>query len=200
MTWELVLAFNLALFAAILSPGPAMLIAIRTSLVYGRRSGILAGVGLAITAVFWTTMALFGLDSIFKLFPWIYLTVKTLGAAYLVYIAWKIWKGSREPIELKGHAKSRPFIDAVLVNLLNPKSILFAAAMLAVIFPPDLTLAEKAFIALNHLVVELICYTVFALALSTKAVSRKYLEAKTWLDRFAAIVLGALGLRLLVGR
>jgi len=200
MTWELILAFNLALFAAILSPGPAMLIAIRTSLVYGRRSGVLAGFGLALTAVFWTTMALFGLDSLFKLFPWIYMTVKTVGAAYLIYIAWKTWKSSREPIEIKGEAKSRPFIDAIMINLLNPKSILFAAAMLAVIFPPNLALWEKTFIVFNHLVVELVCYTVFALALSTQAISQKFLAVKTWFDRFAAIVLGALGLRLLLSR
>ena len=48
----------------------------------------------------------------------------------------------------------------------------------------------------NHLVVELVFYTALAYAMSSRAVSARYLRAKVLLDRVAAAVLGALGLRL----
>jgi threonine/homoserine/homoserine lactone efflux protein len=53
---------------------------------------------------------------------------------------------------------------------------------------------------LNHLVIELVFYTALAIGMSTEAVSRMYLRAKTSIDRVAAVVLGALGVRLLLGR
>ncbi|MBZ0216121.1 MAG: LysE family translocator [Fimbriimonadaceae bacterium] len=88
----------------------------------------------------------------------------------------------------------------MLINLANPKSVIFAAAVLIVIFPPDLTLLEKGFVVVNHLVAELSFYAFIAFIMSTQTVSKCYLRAKTILDRFAAIMIGALGLRLLLQR
>lgn len=59
---------------------------------------------------------------------------------------------------------------------------------------------QKAVVVLNHLVVEIVFYGVLAASLSTAHVSRHYLRAKVHIDRFASLVLGALGLRLLVDR
>ncbi|NQY60215.1 LysE family transporter, partial [Cognatishimia sp.] len=84
--------------------------------------------------------------------------------------------------------------------LANPKSVLFASAVLLVIFPQDITLADKAFVVVNHLIVEIICYAGFALLLSTPAARDSYLRAKTIMDRIAAGVMGALGVRLLLDR
>ncbi|WP_425039307.1 hypothetical protein [Primorskyibacter sp. S187A] len=46
MGWEHLVAFNITLLAAILSPGPAMLYFIRTTLAEGRRAGIFTVLGL----------------------------------------------------------------------------------------------------------------------------------------------------------
>ena len=43
------------------------------------------------------------------------------------------------------------FVRGVLINLTNPNSVMFAAVVLIVVFPPKLGLAEKAFIVGNHL-------------------------------------------------
>jgi threonine/homoserine/homoserine lactone efflux protein len=200
MTYDLVLAFNIALLAAIASPGPALLMAIRTSLVRGRAAGIRLGIGLGLMAAIWTLAALLGLQGLFTLFPWSYMAIKIAGAAYLMYIAWMTWRGAPQPLQTNTKVASKDFLDGVLLNVSNPKSVLFAAAVLIVIFPPDLTLAEKAVIVANHFMVEVICYSLIAVVMSTKAISNAYLSAKKWLDRSAAIVMGALSLRLLLSR
>ncbi|MEO0328654.1 MAG: LysE family translocator [Pseudomonadota bacterium] len=197
MTWELLLTFNIASIAAWLSPGPAMLVAIRTALVKGRQAGILIGVGLAFIASMWVLAALLGLHVVFKWFPWAYIVVKVCGAAYLFYIAWNTWKDARKPLDVKTEAKSRPLIEGMLLNLSNPKSVLFAAAVLVVIFPPDISAIAKAGIVINLFVFEVTAYTILAYCMTTKAVSESYLRLKVYMDRFAAIVLSALGLRLL---
>ena len=200
MSFELLLAFNLALLAAIASPGPAMLVSIRTTLVHGRMAGIKTGLGLAFMAAIWTMLALFGLNSILELFPIAYVAMKTIGAIYLFYIAWSTWQSAKQPLESNIKIGKKHFRDGFLLNLSNPKSVLFAAAVIVLIFPPDLNLLDKSIIILNHFIIEMICYTFIAITMSTEAISKQYLKAKTWLDRFSAIVLGGLGLKLLLQR
>ena len=66
---EHVIAFNITLLAAMASPGPALVVAIRTVLSAGGRAGIAIGCGLGIAAAGWTLAALVGLDAVFRLFP-----------------------------------------------------------------------------------------------------------------------------------
>ncbi len=196
-----VVLFNLTLLAAIMTPGPSLLFLTRTSLARGRRAGIAAATGLSVMAAGWTLMALLGLQGLFALFPWAYLTLKTAGAAYLIFVAWQTWKDARSPLdEPVGPSGRRVFLQGILINLGNPKSVLFAAAVLLVIFPEHLSAGEKAFIFFNHLSVELVVQPILAILLSTGAVRRRYLNAKPVFDRIAAAVLGALGLRLLLER
>ncbi len=201
MTIEQLIAFNVTLLAAMASPGPALLMLIRTSLAAGRFAGIATGCGLATMAATWTLFALLGLDAVFRLFPVVYVGAKIVGALYLLYIAVRTWRDARNPIEAGKIMPARhAFRDGFLINLFNPKSVLFAAAVLVVIFPAAMPVADKGIVVLNHLVVEIVVYAILASALSTPAVSRQYLRAKVYFDRFAAVVLGALGLRLIVGR
>ncbi len=195
------IAFNLALLAAIASPGPSLLFLTRTSMAQGRRAGVAAAAGLAVMAALWTLAALLGLDAIFALFPWAYLLLKSVGAAYLLWIAYSMWRDARQPIATGAAPTGRRlFLQGMLINLGNPKSVLFAAAVLVVIFPADLAAGDKALIFLNHLAVELTVQPLLAVLLSTAPVRARYLAAKPVLDRVAAAVLGALGLRLLLQR
>jgi threonine/homoserine/homoserine lactone efflux protein len=197
-----IIAFNATLLAAILSPGPAMLMSIRASLAGGFRQGFIVGLGLATMAATWTLLALLGLDGIFALFPWAYVTLKIAGALYLIWIAVQTWRNARRPIgdDVQDTKQGKSFVAGLTVNLANPKSVLFASAVLLVIFPQDITLADKAFVVANHFIVEVICYSGLAMLLSTPAARDSYLRAKTVMDRSAAGVMGTLGLRLLLDR
>lgn len=195
-----IIAFNLVLLAALASPGPALLYALRTSLASGRAAGVASGWGLAVMAAAWTLMALLGLDALFRLFPWAYSTFKVVGALYLIYLAWSTWRGAAKPVGDSARPNARAFLGGLLVNLANPKSALFAAAVLVVIFPQGLTATDKAVIVGNHLMVEILAYTGFALVLSTRSVGKRYIRAKPVLDRIAAAILGGLGLRLMLDR
>ncbi|MEL6207193.1 MAG: LysE family transporter [Pseudomonadota bacterium] len=195
------LTFNGALLAAMAAPGPALLIAVRASLTGGQSAGIATGLGLALVAAGWTLAALLGLDALFAIFPWAVATVRIIGAAYLIWIAWTLWRDARTPLAdaplRPGHAH---VVQGMLVNAANPKSVLFAAAVLVVIFPADLTLGARLAFALNHFVLEVVVYAALAVALSTPAARTGYLRMKPVLDRAAGAILGALGVRLLIGR
>jgi threonine/homoserine/homoserine lactone efflux protein len=200
MSWESLLAFNLVLMAAIASPGAALLYFIKTCVSAGKAAGIATGIGLGLMAASWTLAALLGLESLFQLFPWAYGTLKAAGAVYLFWIACRTWAHARDGLASAPTPNGRAFVAGVLVNAGNPKSMLFAAAVIVVIFPQGLYAAEIALIAANHFLLEIVFYTLFALFLSSGPARRGYLQAKPLLDRIAATLLGALGLRLLLER
>ena len=200
MTLAHLVAFNLTLLAAMAAPGPALLFALRQSIAGGLRTGIATGAGLGLMAAAWTGAALLGLEAVFRLVPWAYATLKLAGAAYLIYIAYCLWRDARQPVSDAAQPGARAFLGGILVNLANPKSVLFAASVLVVIFPADLSLGAKALIVANHFMVELIIYTGFAALLATPPARAGYLRLKPAIDRVAGAVLGALGLRLLLDR
>jgi threonine/homoserine/homoserine lactone efflux protein len=200
MTIEHLLAFNAVLIVSILSPGAAFLMAVRSSVSAGRRAGIATGLGLAIMASLWTLAALLGMDALFALFPWAFATLKMGGAAYLIYLAIKTWRGANDTLDKAPKPHGRAFLDGMLVNLGNPKSVLFAAAVLVVVFPPDLNAGQIAFITLNHLILEIMFYTACAFILTAPAARARFLRAKPMIDRAAAVLLGGLGLKLLLQR
>lgn len=200
MTWEQLLAFNLALFVAIASPGPALLMATHTSASRGRAAGVAAGVGLGLMAAIWTMMALLGLAVVFELFPMVYIGAKIAGGAYLLFLAYKMWRNASAPINARIPPARHAFRQGFLVNLLNPKSVLFAAAVLVAVFPAGLSVGESFVIVINHFLVEVAFYTTLAFCMSTQVVSKRYMQAKVYIDRGAAIILGALGIRLVLSR
>ena len=200
MTLAQLLAFNLALLVAIASPGPALLMALRTTLSGGRRAGIAVGAGLGLMAATWTLMALLGLGVVFELFPAVYVAARIAGAGYLLYLAFRIWRDASAPVETRGAPGRHAFRHGFLINLLNPKSVLFAAAVLVAVFPAGISAVESLVIVVNHFLVEVAFYTALAGCLGTRAVATRYMQAKAYIDRVAASVLGALGLRLLFSR
>lgn len=200
MDWTHLLAFNLTLLAAMATPGPALLYALRQSISGGVLTGLATGAGLGVVAAGWTGAALLGLEVVFSLFPWAFTALKTVGALYLLWVAYGLWRDARTPVSDSANPGARAFFGGMLVNLANPKSVLFAASVLVVIFPADLALWEKGLIVLNHLVVEITLYGLFAAALSSPAARAGYLRFKPAIDRTAGVILGALGLRLLFGR
>ncbi|MXZ81499.1 MAG: LysE family translocator [Gammaproteobacteria bacterium] len=200
MAWEQLAAFNIALLVAIASPGPALLMAMYTAVSRGRTAGIAAGTGLGLMAATWTLMALLGLAVIFRFFPMVYIGAKVLGGAYLLYLAYRMWKNASNPIDGRIPPARHAFRQGYLVNLLNPKSALFAAAVLVAVFPAGLSVAESFVIVINHFLVEVAFYTTLAFCMSTQVVSKRYLQAKAYIDRGASFILGALGLRLVLVR
>ena len=193
-------AFNAALLVAVAAPGPAFLVCVQSALRGGFREGALAGLGLALVAGLWTLAALLGLELLFETLPAAYAALRIGGAIVLLWIAWRTWQGARAPVAAAPASGRRAFARGALLNLGNPKSILFSAGVLLIIVPPDLAVAEMALVTLNHVALEAAFYAGVAALMSSDAVRLRYLAARPTIMRITALVLGGLGLRLLVAQ
>ncbi|GGF58712.1 hypothetical protein GCM10011402_08400 [Paracoccus acridae] len=197
-------ADQLALFigtlsVAILSPGPGVIAVSQSAFALGRRRALPYGWGLAVGASVWCIFALLGLTVIFRALPWTYVALKILGGAYLVWIAFKMWRHAADPLpDPAESSRGMGFFGGMMLNLSNPKPALFYSAVLLSIFPVLLSAGDKLAIYATAISVELAFYTALASLMALPWLRRRYYAAKFWIDRAAGLAIGLLGLSLIL--
>jgi threonine/homoserine/homoserine lactone efflux protein len=126
--------FLAAATALLLTPGPAVLYIVTRSVHQGRRAGLVSALGVGVGTLVHVAAASIGLSALLASSALAFSVVKYLGAAYLLFL------GVRRLLDREGAdaAESRPkaarlsqvFAQAILVNILNPKTALFFLAFL----------------------------------------------------------------------
>jgi threonine/homoserine/homoserine lactone efflux protein len=186
---------------ALISPGPAVVAILQKSFAEGRARALPYGLGLGFGASLWCAFALAGLSVVFHLVPVLFTALKLAGAAYLFYLAVKIWRGADIPLSDTPRSGLRQgFLGGMLLNLSNPKPALFFSAVILSIFPDPLTLPQQSGVYGIVLGMELAFYTTATLILTQPRVRGLYFAAKRWIDRTTSVALGALGLSLALNR
>jgi threonine/homoserine/homoserine lactone efflux protein len=190
-----------ALSVGAMSPGPSFVLVSRIAVSRSRADGLAAGLGMGIGGVAFSVMALAGLTALLSQFEWLYLALKVAGGTYLAYIALKIWRGAKEPLNLgemtsDNRALTRSFTTALLTQLSNPKTIIVYASIFAALLPKTIPLGLVFALPVGVFAVEAGWYTIVALAFSARHPRRVYLAAKAWIDRLAGTVMAGLGLQL----
>lgn len=185
------------LSVAIVSPGPAIIAASRSAAARGRRASMPYAMGLAFGASLWCVFALFGLTVLFRVVPQSYLALKLLGGAYLTWVAYKMLRHAADPLVMGGETVTGPgFLRGVALNLSNPKPALFYGSVILSIFPV-LTAVESVAVYAIALLVEVAFYAAITTLMATGPMRRAYVGAKTWIDRIAGALIGALGVSLI---
>ena len=178
---------------ALATPGPALVSISQKAIAQGRAPALLFGLGLGFGATSWVLASMLGLGIIFHRFPVLITAMTLLGGGYLIYTAWQIWRGADAPLN-EGAAAANGFWAGYLLNVSNPKPILFFASLFLSVFPEPFTLASGAVVYVSMLTLELSFFTAVAMTLTTPSVRARALQAKPVIDRLAAAVIGALGL------
>lgn len=119
-----------------LAPGPDILYLLTKSLSDGARAGIVLACGLVSGIVFHTTLVMLGVATLIKSSATALMLLKIFGAAYLLFLAWGAFKSARadKKISLAPSSAKVPsaalYKRGVLMNVLNPKVLLFFLAFL----------------------------------------------------------------------
>ncbi|APZ42224.1 LysE family translocator [Acidihalobacter ferrooxydans] len=130
-----------ASLALIIVPGPDLLFLLSQGIQRGRAAGLATALGLASGNLVHTLGATLGVSIIFRTSAVAFATLKFAGVAYLLYLAWQVWKsagkslGDSPVVAVPGHAKL--FRRGFLMNVLNPKVALFFLAFLPQFAKPE---------------------------------------------------------------
>ncbi len=135
------LLFTAASFALTATPGPDMLLIASRSAAQGRRAGLATFAGIATGTYFHALAAAFGLSQLFLAVPIAYDVVRFVGAAYLLFLAWKAFTSKSATVtttvESKRHSSMQMFRQGLLTNLLNPKMVIFILALFPQFVEPE---------------------------------------------------------------
>ncbi|MEU9047755.1 MULTISPECIES: LysE family translocator [unclassified Kitasatospora] len=139
--------FLLASLALVAVPGPNLIYIVTRSVQDGRRAGLVSALGVETGTLVHVLLAVGGLAALVADHPPVFTVLRYAGAGYLAYLGVRALArrpspagdGRREPARRR---LLRVYGDAVLVNLLNPKVVLFFLAFLPQFVPTGLPAAE----------------------------------------------------------
>ena len=144
------LSFALVLMVAVISPGPAIAALVARIMARGTDGIVAFCAGLVLGDLIWLCCAMFGLAALAALFQPVFMIVKYCGAAYLLFLACKLWRDSGAPVNaepVRGQGLQL-FGAALLLSLGNPKIMLFYLALMPTLIDlTRLTVADMAELA-----------------------------------------------------
>ena len=132
MTLELYLAYLLACLLITLIPGPTVTLIVANSLRHGARAGLLNVAGTQAGLALMMLILMVGLSSVIAAMAWLFDWLRLVGAVYLVWLGWKLLRGSSREVEVEKAAPPRGgfFTQGFLVLMANPKALLWFGAFI----------------------------------------------------------------------
>lgn len=163
------LAFAIVYALAVASPGPGVAAVIARSLGHGLRGAPAFIAGFVVGDLVWFVVAATGLAALAKTASMLFLVLKFAGAAYLVFLAYRLWTMPATPLAdapRDSASRSRTlFLGSLALTLGNPKTIVFFLALLPTVVQLE-TLSLRGFFEIGALIA-----VVLPLVLGTYAVA-----------------------------
>jgi threonine/homoserine/homoserine lactone efflux protein len=194
--------FLLTSLVIVATPGTGVLYTLAEGLSRGARASIVAAVGCTLGIVPHLAAAITGAAALLHTSAVAFQTVKYLGVAYLLFMAWATWK-DRGALTVEENAAPRSarrvVTSGVLINILNPKLTIFFFAFLPQFVSTSDSNALVRMLGLSAVFMAMTfgvfaVYGVFAAAARRHVISRP--RFVTGMRRFFAVTFVALGARL----
>lgn len=191
----------LFLLIGVMSPGPSFLLVAQTAMSKSRKDALAVVFGLGIGASIFSIVACVGLFIVLDNVKWLYFVLKCLGAAYLVYLAIKIWRNADAPITSElSPSKSglvRMFVLGLFTQLSNPKTAIVFASAFATFLPHSTPDYSFVLVTLAAFLIDTIWYTIVAFGLSTQKAQATFSRFKKHICRCSSSLMAFMGVKLL---
>ena len=168
-TW---LLYGLTCFIVVLTPGPAILLAVSNSVAYGWRTTIFSSMGNGVGLFCISGVTMLGLGTLLKTSAALFMVLKLVGAAYLIYLAVQQWRSEKSlfqngdrAIVAKSWSRRRFFLQGFGVATTNPKAILFFTALFPQFIQPEHALVPQFFALTGTFTVFALCSHAFYVVL-----------------------------------
>ena len=196
------LAFLLTTLIVVASPGTGVLYTLAAALSRGTRASLVAAFGCTLGIVPHMAAAITGLAAVLHASALAFQTLKWLGVAYLLWMAWMTLR-ERGALQVEADAAPRTdrevIVRGVLVNILNPKLSIFFVAFLPQFVPAGephalARMLELSAVFMAATFVVFAAYGAFAASVRSQVLSRP--RVMTWMRRTFAAAFVGLGVKL----
>lgn len=210
INWNDYLLFIPAVVVITLLPGPDFAITVRTTLVHGRRAGILCLLGVNLGVAVHTTAAILGISALIIGSEELFNILKWAGAVYLFWLGiGAIRESFQKKLEVPNAAKKMvaveesrrtglaSFRSGLFCNLLNPKVVVFVLTFFPQFIDPKLPAAPQlALLGLTWSVLGILWLTVLVLLMEKIRAVFERPSFRRWLNRTTGAVLILFGMKL----
>ncbi|EPR74422.1 hypothetical protein ADIWIN_0523 [Winogradskyella psychrotolerans RS-3] len=132
MNYDILISFALATSVLAISPGPDNIYVLVQSISHGKSYGLATVCGLITGCIIHTTLLAFGVSAIIAANENLFFGIKLLGAIYLLYLAYKVFKSDASLNFNSEHVPKKSlkqlFVQGFFMNVLNPKVTIFFLA------------------------------------------------------------------------
>lgn len=192
------LTFLPAALALNLTPGADMMFCLGQGLRSGGRSAVAASAGISAGSLVQVTLAGLGLGAAVQAVPWVFDLIRWVGVAYLLWLAWGSLGGITAPEGAPPVRASRAFRSGFVINMTNPKVILFVLAFIPQFVDPNRPVLAQflifgAVLAVGGFIINGLV-GIFAGGAGRRLATSP--RAGLWLGRACAGIFAALALRL----
>jgi len=129
---SILISFFIASFFLALAPGPDNFFVLTFSAKYGKTLGFYTVLGLISGCFIHTTFVAFGVSALIVSNPFLVSVLKYIGAIYLLFVAIKVYNSENEITDIRDSVnkknKFKVFLNGFLMNMLNPKILIFFLA------------------------------------------------------------------------
>ena len=202
LSLETILTFSIASLMLCLAPGPDNIFVLTHSAIHGRKAGLLVTLGLCTGLIVHTAVVALGVAAVIKASIMAFTILKLVGAAYLLYLAWKAFTAKEQslgkPEELSSWALYR---RGIIMNITNPKVSMFFLAFL-----PQFVDAESGYVTLQFLSLGALFITCTILVFGTVAILAGYLgellskssRVQSIINKIAGVIFVGLAFRIVI--
>ena len=194
--------FLITTLIVVVSPGTGVLYTLATGLSRGARASVVAAFGCTLGIVPHMAAAIAGLAALLHTSALAFQTLKWLGVAYRLFMAWQALKehgALKVEKEVGARSDLGVIVHAILINVLNPKLSIFFFAFLPQFVPTDdaaplqlMLLLSGVFMLVTFVI--FVGYGLFAASIRSHVISRPRVLA--WMRRTFAAAFVALGAKL----
>ncbi len=203
MTVTAFAAFAVLTLLGAVSPGPAVLMAARTGLTEGFRTGAFLAIGIGAGAVFWASCAMSGLGLLFAWAPGLLIALKLAGGAFLIWLGVSLWRSAAQPfVTADARPTPRSALSALRLGLVtqltNPKPVVLLSAIFLGTVPPATPLWQRAALLAVLFTFETGWNIIVARIFSLDRTRAGYISLKTIIDRTFGGMLVLLGAKVAI--
>ncbi|MGB2574219.1 MAG: LysE family translocator [Henriciella sp.] len=134
-----------------LTPGPAVMLVVSTSLKYGFRSSMFPAIGVSMANLVWIGLAAGGIATLATAFPVLFLAVKYIGIAFILWLAFGLLRqGAIElgQAEVRQAKSAKLLLGGIGLQMANPNALIFFGLILPTFFVADRPLLPQVAITM----------------------------------------------------
>jgi threonine/homoserine/homoserine lactone efflux protein len=194
--------FLITSLIVVLIPGTGVIYTISTGLFQSARASIYAAIGCTVGIIPSLVACILGLAAILHTSAIVFQVIKFAGVAYLLYLAWNMWKGADALVLDESKAEDRMLkvsTKGFIINILNPKLSLFFLAFLPQFIPENTNTPLLSMIFLGGVFMALTLIVFIGYGLLASKVSRYVVgspKAMKYIQRTFSVSFAMLGTKL----